>query len=133
MREIMFRGKRLDNGEWVYGSLLQVEYEDGSVVTAIFHRKDADGDAHVDPSDIGQYTGLLDKNGKRIFEGDICRNTRTNEIVSVHWHGSMAGFVWNQKRDDSEYLYDFGALFRAHDKYEVIGNIYDNQELLKED
>lgn len=54
-----------------------------------------------------------------------------NEIVSVHWHGSMAGFVWNQKRDDSEYQYDFGALFRSYDKYEVIGNIYDNPELLE--
>lgn len=130
MRDILFRGKRLDNGEWVYGSLLQVECEDGSIVTAIFDRKDSGGDAEVHPSTVGQFTGLLDKNGKRIFEGDICRNTKTNKIASVHWHGSMAGFVWNQKRDGSEYLYDFGALFRAHDKYEVIGNIHDNTEIL---
>lgn len=79
---------------------------------------------------VGQYTGLLDKNGKRIFEGDICRNTRTGEIVSVKWHGTMAGFVWS-KRKGKEHLYDFGELFRAHDNYEVIGNIYDNPELVE--
>ena len=61
MRDILFRGKRMDNGAWVYGSLLQVECEDGSIVTAIFDKKDSGGDAEVHPSTVGQYTGLLEK------------------------------------------------------------------------
>ena len=80
---------------------------------------------------VGQFTGLKDKNGKKIFEGDICLNTRTGEIVSVKWHGTMAGFVWS-KRQAKSHLYDFGELFRAYDKYEVIGNIHDNPELLED-
>ena len=75
---------------------------------------------------VGQYTGLKDKNGKRIFEGDICRNTRTGEIVSVKWHGTMAGYVWNKRRADG-FLFDFGELFRACDKYEVIGTSPDKR------
>ena len=129
MHEILFRGKRLDNGAWETGSLVIVrmgchdaQYYIADKMTG-YH-------THVHPSTIGQYTGLEDKNGKRIFEGDICRNTRTGEIVSVKWHGTMAGYVWNKRRADG-FLFDFGELFRACDKYEVIGNIHDNSELLK--
>lgn len=137
MREILFRGKMIDNGEWVYGFYCHVPRgrldRDEHMIQAV-KKSGKMGMLHaVDPASVGQFTGLLDKNGKRIFEGDICRNTKTNEIASVHWHGSMAGFVWNQKRDGSEYLYDFGALFRVHDNYEIIGNIHDNTELLEED
>lgn len=133
MREIMFRGKRIENGEWLYGYYVHIGPVSCQIACIIPEYASAVYAIEVDHTTVGKYTGLLDKNGKRIFEGDICRNTRTNEIVSVHWHGSMAGFVWNQKRDDSEYQYDFGALFRSYDKYEVIGNIYDNPELLEED
>ena len=86
--------------------------------------------SEVRPDTVSQYTGLKDKNGKMIFEGDICRNIRTGEFVSVKWHGTMAGFVWS-KRKEKSHLYDWGELFRAYDKYEVIGNIHDNPELLE--
>ena len=119
MREILFRGKRMDNGEWVWGFLA---FDGVSEDYYIYDRE-------VDPDTVGQYTGLQDKNGKRIFEGDICRNTKTGEIVSVKWHGTMAGFVWRRREENSN-LSDFGELFRVHDKYEVIGNIHDNPELM---
>ena len=133
MREILFRGKRMDDGEWVEGYLVKAvggECMILPVTTEHCGGAEFSEGYHCDPTTVGQYTGLKDKNGKRIFEGDICRNTRTGEIVSVKWHGTMAGYVWNKRRADG-FLFDFGELFRACDKYEVIGNIHDNQELLK--
>ena len=123
MREILFRGKAID-GNWYYGVPL-VFTEDYVCMTAPHTYNKA-----VIPATVGQFTGLTDKNGKKIFEGDICRNTRTNEIVSVKWHGTMAGYVWSKRKKES-FLYDFGELFRAYDKYEVIGNIHDIPELLE--
>ena len=134
MREILFRGKRADNGEWVESGNV---FLDGKKKHIYIPNPDTDMRAkaylcvEVIPETIGQYTGLTDKNGKRIFEGDICQYKKTGRTVLVAWHGTMAGFVWNKKEDSS--LYDFGELFRVHDKYEVIGNIHDNPELLKGD
>ena len=133
MREILFRGKRMDDGEWVEGYLVKAvggECMILPVTTEHCGGAEFSEGYHCDPTTVGQYTGLKDKNGKRIFEGDICRNTRTGEIVSVKWHGTMAGYVWNKRRADG-FLFDFGELFRACDKYEVIGNIHDNPEMLK--
>lgn len=129
MRDILLRGKRIATGNWVEGSLLN--YGDGDY--DICSESGFPGELNkyaVYPETIGQYTGLRDKNGTRIFEGDICRNTKTGEIVSVKWHGTMAGYVWSKPRNDNKNLYDFGELFRVYDKYEVIGNIHDNPELL---
>ena len=133
MREILFRGKRMDDGEWVEGYLVKAvggECMILPVTTEHCGGAEFSEGYHCDPTTVGQYTGLNDKNGKRIFEGDICRNTRTGEIVSVKWHGTMAGYVWNKRRADG-FLFDFGELFRACDKYEVICNIHDNPVLLK--
>ena len=128
MREILFRGKRTKNGQWVTG-LLWHHVDKASLI----YSDELDDKVWVNPQTVGQFTGLTDKNGKRIFEGDICRNTRTNEIVSVKWHGTMAGYGWSKRKTDGSFLYDFGALFRSYDKMEVIGNIHDNPELLEVD
>lgn len=137
MREILFRGQTRRKGEkvwmdgtpvesnWVYGGIFP-----GTGDFSVIYTFDPIEKRPVYSDTIGQFTGLTDMNGKKIFEGDICRNTRTGEIVSVKWHGTMAGFVWS-KRKEKSHLYDFGELFRAYDKYEVIGNIHDNPELFE--
>ena len=138
MREILFRGKRKDIGEWVEGFYVKGDYCLGGETmymifpldTVIYPHCEVSEYYEVDPETVGQYTGLTDRNGKRIFEGDICRNTKTGEVVSVKWHGTFAGFVWSRRNDNGN-LCDFGELFRAHDKYEVIGNIHDNPELMR--
>ena len=126
MREILFRGKRIDNGEWVYGSLYSVrdkayiiEYNTGFPSARYFE---------VDPSTVGQYTGLTDKNGKKIFDGDIIlrRYVRPNFLVKY-------------SEEDTEYqAIFFGGGCASLYKYlsskesKVIGNIHDNPELLEE-
>ena len=140
MRKILFRGKREEDGEWVYGSFIPdaIEVRGSKIEMPGFIRNyDFEHESgckvlmhEVERKTVGQFTGLLDKNGKRIFEGDICRNTRTGEVVFVAWHGTMAGYVWNNRHRDGG-LCDFGELFRAYDKFEVIGNVHDNPELLK--
>ena len=116
------------DGEWVDGNLFIDEKKDKHEILVGYVNYRIGWEVY--PASVGQFTGLLDKNGTKIFEGDICRNTRNGEIVFVAWHGTMAGFVWSKREKDS-CLFDFGELFRAHDEVEVIGNIYDNPELLR--
>lgn len=137
MRELIFRGKTVDNGVWVEGFYVRLYDDKGNESHRIYtgYAETNCGDYYpdwfeVDPNTVGQYTGLKDKNGKRIFEGDICRNIKTGEIVSVKWHGTMAGFVWVVHQGKG-HNFDFGELFRAYDKYKIIGNIHDNPELLE--
>ena len=120
MREILFRGKRLDNSEWVYGSFIQVEHEDGSFTTAIFQKKDAGGDAEVSPVTVGQYTGLKDKHGKRIFEGDIVR------LSELYYSGKAVIRFCGAAFKACEEVFSY----QVSESMEVIGNIHDNKSLL---
>lgn len=142
MREILYRAKAINrdsgyhrtnykNGDFVYGLVTRLYDERFENLPAVMTDTNGISGIEVDYSTIGQYTGLTDKNGTRIFEGDICKNIKTGKIVSVRWHGTFAGYCWSKKRDRNKYLYDFGELFRVNDYYEIIGNIYDTPELLK--
>ena len=131
MREILFRGKRKDNGEWVYGFYFQKQNplsSDGLPITHCISDIPPFG-YEVIPETVGQYTGLKDKNGKRIFEGDIVR-CGTGRICKVTFFISpgYSGF-------DLVPIGGFDAppphRWSLFSDTEVIGNITDNPELLE--
>ena len=116
MREIKFRGKRLNNGEWVYGDLhIRTPFPH-------IHSEIDYGKVNIDPHTVGQFTGLHDKNGKEIYEGDIVRCDMGGECeVSYCIGGGFAGFDLSPAFHNGHQLKDV----------EVIGNIHDNPELLE--
>ena len=140
MPEILFRGKRVDNGEWVYGTYGRHTSFDAMIIDRPY--LDSNGDLTalnfwtVNPETVGQFTGLTDKNGVKIFEGDIVREKYFNDfyIGKVVFNKKTAGFeVWHdivvgaygEKATRKENFATCGRL-------EVIGNVHDNPGLLEE-
>lgn len=130
MREILFRGKNVIGGQWLNGDLIHTTTGKAPMIRT--HGKNSAISHMVDPDTVGQYTCLTDKNGKRIFEGDIIKIPDDYDT-----YGMNAGEVY-------EVYFGFGG-FRLKPKYrknargyfledsgevEVIGNIHDNNELL---
>ena len=139
MREILFRGKRVSDGKWIYGYYNKcealhnwkderpeprtwIQEVDESGVALIFEP--------VDPATVGQFTGLTDKNGKKIFEGDILAMKGMEKLIiegvvrygtfnCTCCHGVYGWFVDGGDIRDAAYM------------CEVIGNIHDNPELLE--
>ena len=135
IREVIFRGKRADSGEWVEGDLLQTRYHSGHIEYQIMPQTPVSSAVPVLPETVGQYTGLTDRNGKRIFEGDICKFKRFNDvhIGKVVFNVTTASFImWYQPIVGA---YGEKAthkmLLSACDNIEVIGNIHDGPELLR--
>ncbi len=123
MKEYKFRGKRKDNKEWVYGCYLK--RWTGTTYKHFIH----DGllEYEVDPSTIGQYTGLHDKNGREIYEGDIVKltyfeNKEDSIIKPVQWHYDWDCYGIRFGNYTIEQLY-------MHYSIEVIDNVHDNPEL----
>ena len=128
MREILFRGKTVCDGDWIYGGItwnpskkevfIHTEWDEGKVI----------------PETVGQFTGLTDKNGIKIFEGDVVK------FIDIDFDGSerkaVGVMAWNRKAANFDivkgtYRLDFHypTLF---EEIEVIGNVHDNPELLNE-
>ncbi len=119
MREILFRGKSRYTGKWYQGDLVTVA-----------HKRFIDDDIvkeRVIPETVGQYTGLTDKNGTKIFEDDIVRLYLVDDIEMgiIKFNDIMCRFMFFTK--DGSYSFNNTCTF------EVIGNIHDNPELLKGD
>ena len=138
MREILFRGKRVDNGEWVEGYYCPCVFGNFPAEPAII---DADelkrgkwAPVKVIPETVGQYTGLKDKNGKEICEGDICKTYFESYTHSWEEVGVVTEFcgAYGIESADGKHFRAFineSVYTRSH---EVIGNIHDNPELLQE-
>lgn len=130
MREILFKGKRVDNGEWITSnSIMQTNYSG----TFLWYEG---GWREVISETVGQYTGLTDKNGKKIFEGDILQD-KFGQIKIVdycnEWGAFRTCFVKALNEEGKIVATVGGASFvgTIWRKYEVIGNIHDNPELLE--
>ena len=141
MREILFRGKRTDNGAWVEGAFCLKDCDDpfGDMVdrpSIIKYDPPCDGFwFRVDPETVGQFTGLTDKNGKKIFEGDILKESDViyNGEIQINGHiftVAMRKGCWCVL--STCYFDEWDFLCSNANRCEVIGNIHDNPELLEE-
>lgn len=148
MREILFRGKRLGDVEWVYGSL-HIEYgettKDGN--RAIDYRiLGMRGECYyVNPSTVGQYTGLEDKNGKRVFEGDVIKCEDSSQAVyGIVKYGQFKSYTveqigvyieWQNENANRwcDWLRQDILFWIKRGDCEIVSNIHDNPEPLEGD
>ena len=127
MRTIKFRGKKVTNGVWAYGSLVY-----SNEIDAAIYYQNGNGSVkvmdwvYVNPDTVGQFTGLYDKNKKEIYEGDILNVPGLGDKIEVRYVRGVFAFLWNGDLDDE-------APINAptQEWAEVIGNIHDNPKLIK--
>ena len=156
MREILFRAKAINrdkgehrtkykNGDWVYGLITRPYKDMFPTLPMEFRNENGVDGIEVDYKTVGQFTGLIDKNGKKIFEGDIVvtRYPKSGEICTigdVQFDCGVFGAEWTANKENKNMVGVWGQnhnLRRFDDDIikiiEVIGNIHDNPELLKEE
>lgn len=148
MREILFRAKAINrikgreyrtsykNGDWVYGLVTEMYDDRFPNLPATMRNTDGVSNIDVDYKSIGQYTGLTDKNGKKIFEGDIIKQINSYdklEMTGFVRFSKSSQFIISHTYTEKENCYKRGKkkAFAIKTNCEIIGNIYDNPELLE--
>ena len=138
MREILFRGKRADNGEWIYGNLL-VDYpcckngvDETVKLYSILDFKTNEEEVkkvEVIPETVGQYIGLTDKNGKKIFGGDIVQDEQSGYEYTIKWFQEYACYALADRRGNM--VFDADEIEMFLNDLIVVGNIHDNSEYME--
>lgn len=132
MRTIKFRGKDIETGEWLYGHFFQRFGHYPAIVEPRPHNtKVMYFEVAVEDTTVGQFTGLYDKNGEGIYEGDILRIYDLENVVCEFRHGAFGCIYRNEFHSFTGNInYTFNPK-NTDKEFEVIGNIYDNPELLE--
>lgn len=133
MRTIKFRGQSILTDEWLYGDL--VHSADKKRFAILVNDKDSYDECEVTPETVGQLTGLIDKNGTEIYEGDLLVCDEVPKILSeVYWNCSMSAFCFAVHTITEGIDYGTTPLGDVLNKFKslhIVGNIHDNHELLK--
>ena len=129
MRTIKFRGKSILTDEWFYGDL--VHSADKKRTAILVNDKDSYDECEVDPETVGQFTGLMDKNGKEIYEGDIVKWSNGMLYAVKFWDGMFYASI-EECNEGILGGFPLHRLIKYEDgRGEIVGNIHDNPELLK--
>ena len=137
MKEILFRAKQIDDGEWVEGyyammgkgNLIRHYIVQNCALTGLFEDPEDNmyfNDVEIDPETIGQYTGMVDRNGKRIWEDDIVKHEISDTLGTVKWYQEdYVGWCVDDVMIDEQQFTD-----EMWNECEVIGNAFDDKHLL---
>lgn len=131
-REIKFKAKRIDNGKWVYGSLIRstTGIKERAYIVDNFSSMSDYSVIGVDPSTVCQFTGLKDCEDNEVWEGDVLLNTNSGSQYTVMYsdYGSAFFICKNKTVNDDMYLFELSDIDKCITFFEVIGNKFDNDK-----